>query len=358
MYDMASRRVRGRTSPPSKPKPKVLVLGLTDRAFVDSCMYRPMRRLLEKHADFRYAWAQEELGTLFEKFEPTSILVVDAGLVFNDEVRYYCALFARKGGRLVFACNFASGMPPGTNTRRFFQNFGVYWEFSREHRDLAITGNENFATNDRSWTLPELDIVYERTQVLSNVKTEHAPYVLRGRPSPASEISEVPSIQVSHLDSFKKDVIETMQDADTAQDLPIDDIETIDGQDPFDAIDRGLASDAEALRQKLGEVQVDITEAHSSSSSDAAKTAVDPTEQAKPHRFWSERVETPVAWAKYSKGWVGAICDHTMQWESKALILVMLGLMEVPEAEEAAEAADAPEVVDEDGVFGFEAPDV
>jgi len=101
-------------------RPKIVIIGIQDRTFLDSQMYRPLRDKLNYLADIRYVGREDICAEVVNQGRfPQAILVVDAGIVLHPEkVARVCDDYLRKGGRLVFAANFANYMPKDCSIRK------------------------------------------------------------------------------------------------------------------------------------------------------------------------------------------------------------------------------------------------
>ena len=291
LYRAALLANMARKLPPPKKvhqKSKILVIGLQDDTFTDSHMYKPLRRTLEKHAELQVATSSEECRNMLIHFRPAAVLAVDAGLALSPCIRSMCAKYVRRGGRLVFACNFANYMPRDQNIRRFFQTFGLYWTFAGDRKGLAIRSNDECKTRGEIWSILPQNIAYEHTQVLCNVKKEHAPYLVNAQSS-VSTLDSAASKHRSGRTSVPKDKI--MHNGNGTGDGDID-------SDSSQGTQNGTFESAEAVAPEI----------------------------------WSTRVETPIAWAPYKAGFVGAICDNHIQKETISVMFVMLGLVSFKES--------------------------
>ncbi|KIW06069.1 uncharacterized protein PV09_03241 [Verruconis gallopava] len=163
-----------------KPKPRILAIGIQDRTFADSRMYARLRTLLRKFADIYYcSTAVAAVAALRKRSNPPlAVLIVDAGITQRRDVTVACVEYMRRGGRVVFAANFANYMPPTQDVRRFFSSFGVFWTFEDggPSRGVIARKNRQLLQGDESaaWRCVEDEIVYRQAQVLGNVKKEHA----------------------------------------------------------------------------------------------------------------------------------------------------------------------------------------
>jgi transposase len=253
-------------------KPKVVIVCLQDSTFLDSEMYKSLRRLLHHFTDHAYCETTRECQNAITMTNPPhAVIVLDAGIVHNREVTNLCAAYLRRGGRLIFAGSFTSYMPKSVSVRRFFQNFGVWWTFDGvEQRNVeveivdAVVGRSQDhgerGARVVKWSLMHEEITFGKTHVLDNVRPEDAPYVVKEKP-----------MKKSGMD--------------------------VDDED-----------------SKVG------------SEDDALVKSGSMTKKSKSYAL-PRRVKTPIAWSRQSLGSVGVICDNYISRDTEAMILAMAGLL-------------------------------
>lgn len=262
-----------KVSPSHENAPNIVVIGLQDRAYLDSRMYKRLRQLLDRFAKVHFCATTRDCNSFLsgDKDLKTikAVLVVDAGITQNREVASDCARYVRLGGRLVFGGSFANYMP-NVDVRRFFQHFSKYWEFAGVRSNVTAQKTTQAVTDDTNTTFANVQdrVQFTKAYELTNVRREHAMFVIinsEDNPKAAEKWKEVT--------------------------VGAREVVTENTEEPEDIGD----SDDSAICKKW----------------------LTPT-----------KTNAVVTWAQCGKGHLGFVCDVHLERETEAILLAMLGLLQ------------------------------